>query len=190
MQNIVESKYKISNWQWVVADVLTLCLKKEKRRPSGELKAFLDKIEQTDDWQGVATAIQRILDGERDILALRLGLNTTEYVIVHMILAQLAEAEPQPSEVSRQPEHEGVSLDDLLAMVAQACAPGGPPGLGEQLYAFTRTLSSDPNAPPEVRALGGVLNRVLSGERAPDLSGLSPEFARAVQEMMDVIRNT
>jgi hypothetical protein len=49
-------------------------------------------------------------------------------------------------------------------------------------------MSSDPNAPPEIRALGGVLNRVLSGEREPDLSALPPELAQAVRGMLGGIR--
>jgi hypothetical protein len=52
------------------------------------------------------------------------------------------------------------------------------------LYALTRALSNDPDAPAEVRALGGVLNRVLSGEHDPDLSALPPGLAQAVRRMV------
>ncbi len=68
--------------------------------------------------------------------------------------------------------------------MAQAGRPDAPPGLGEQLFRLTRTLASDPNAPPAVRALGNVLNRILCGERDLDLSGLPPELADAVRGIL------
>ncbi|MBC8450228.1 MAG: hypothetical protein H8D78_21050 [Chloroflexi bacterium] len=77
-----------------------------------------------------------------------------------------------------------MSLDNLFGMVALACTPDAPPGLAEQLHGLTHTIATDPNAPPEFRALGRVLNAVLSGERAPDTSALPPEWADKVREML------
>jgi hypothetical protein len=79
---------------------------------------------------------------------------------------------------------QAITLDQLLALVARAGRPDAPPGLAEQLFGLTRTMAAAPEAPPEVRALGRVLNHVLSGERNPDLSGLPPELADAVRAIL------
>jgi len=269
--------------------VVTSCLRRRKK-PSGMLEAFLDRMGQTDDWRNVVAAIRRILDGERDMQALRAGLDTTGYVIVHTILAQLldftsshtsrsrsegarqlaqateaeaaaqlrrqwapvvqavvaacrgdaaaaAQLEPLLAQFSKQDDWRhlaaalrriltgerdpaallpgldandtliasdvlralgvdltgfrnlsGLSLDDLLGVVALACTPDAPPGLAEQLHAATRTLAADPNAPAEIRALGRALNAVLSGDRAPDLSALPPELADKVWGMLGALK--
>ena len=45
-------------------------------------------------------------------------------------------------------------------------------------------MSLDRDLPPELRALGDVLQRILSGQRAPDLSGLPDEVAEAVRGIL------
>jgi hypothetical protein len=78
-----------------------------------------------------------------------------------------------------------MTLDDLLDLVATACGPDAPAGLGAQLHAFTQSLATDSAAPPEARALGRVLNHILSGERAPDLSALPPELADKIRALLE-----
>ena len=80
-----------------------------------------------------------------------------------------------------------MTLDDLLGLVALACRPDAPPGLGEQLHGFTRTMAAASDAPSEVRALGRALNAVLSGDRAPDLSALPPELAEALRRLLSAM---
>ena len=46
-----------------------------------------------------------------------------------------------------------------------------------------------PNAPAEVRGLGGVLARVLVGDRSPKLDALPPELASAVRGMLARLRD-
>ena len=81
-------------------------------------------------------------------------------------------------------EPRGMTLDDLLGLVAQATRPGAPPGLGQQLHGLTRQMSLDRDLPGEIRALGGVLHRILSGDREPDLSALPPALAEAVRRIL------
>jgi len=76
----------------------------------------------------------------------------------------------------------------FLALVAQACRPDAPAGLGEQLYAVTRGMMTDPNAPGEFRALGRALNAILSGARAVDLSALPPEPADKIRGLLESLR--
>jgi hypothetical protein len=80
-------------------------------------------------------------------------------------------------------EEEGLTLDELLKLVAEAGRPGGRPGLGEQLFDLTQAMATDPQFPPELRALGRALNRILSGERQSDLSGLPPALADRLRRL-------
>ena len=54
-----------------------------------------------------------------------------------------------------------------------------------QLFEAAGKLAGDPNAPPEYRALGKVLQKVLMGDQHPDLSGLPEELARLVREALE-----
>ena len=70
-----------------------------------------------------------------------------------------------------------MTLDQLLDYVVEA--RHGDEALGRQLFDLTRDLAGDPAQPPELRALGRVLQRVLAGARSPDLSALPPDLAGA-----------
>jgi len=76
-----------------------------------------------------------------------------------------------------------LSLEQFLALVGQAAREGGD--LARQLWQITDAMATDPRLPPEVRALGRVLLRILAGERHPDLSALPPELAEAVRELVE-----
>src|SRR6266511_1901008 len=124
-----------------------------------------------------ATWPPRILAGERDPAALLAGLDAADTLIAGDVLrglgfergsggtAEAAEAE----EGGASEQQQGLTLEQLLDLVAQACRPDAPAGLAERLHAFTRGLAGNAGAAPEHRALGRALNAVLSGERAPDL---------------------
>jgi hypothetical protein len=74
-----------------------------------------------------------------------------------------------------------MTLDDLLDLVATAVRPEAPAGLGEQLFAATQAMAAQANAPAEMRALGRVLNHILSGDTEPDLAALPPEWAAKIR---------
>ena len=182
-------------WAQVVAAVVDVC-----RGNADAVRAvapFLEQLAGQDDWRALAAVLRRILAGERDATLLN-GLDATDRVIVGDILAALGgqgasdkdHAEGAQSGESgdgdQEPEDEpqGMTLDDLLGLVATACSPGAPAGLGEQLFGLTRGLSSDSRMPAEIRGLGRVLNAVLAGKRDPDLSALPPELADKVRAML------
>ncbi len=91
-----------------------------------------------------------------------------------------AEAEAQGGAA----EGQGLTLDQLLDLVARACRPDAPAGMAEQLHALTRAISADANMPDEFRALGRALNAVLAGERTPDLAALPAELAERVRAVI------
>jgi tetratricopeptide (TPR) repeat protein len=176
-------------WAPVVQAVVAAC--QGDAIAAAQLEPLLAHFSQQDDWRGLAAALRRILSGERDPAALLPGLDPTDTLIAVDVLRALGVDISPPLEgeglgEGSEPEGEA-TLDDLLGLVALACTPDAPPGLAEQLHAATRTMAADPNAPPEVRALGRALNAILSGDRAPDLSALPPELAEALRRLLSTI---
>ncbi len=165
-----------------------------------ELAAFLDKMGATDDWGALVGALRRVLEGERDPAALLPGLDQVDAVVLGDVLRGLdptprAAAQPVsppragegPGEGSAGEGAEALSLEQLLQLVAVACTPQAPAGLGEQLFGMTQQLARDASMPAEIQALGRVLNHILAGERDPDLSALSPELAAAVEHLLAAV---
>ncbi len=70
-------------------------------------------------------------------------------------------------------------------MVGQVLKKQAPEDWGAQFFETTRKIAVDPNAPPEIRALGEALNRLLSGSREVDLSALPEELAALVRGIME-----
>jgi tetratricopeptide (TPR) repeat protein len=173
-------------WAPVVGAVAAAC--RGNADAAAQVAPFLEQLAGQEDWRALAAVLRRILAGERDPQALLPGLDDVDTLIAGDVLRELGVAiSPLPlgeGQGGEGAEGQGINLGQLLALVAQAGRPDAPPGLAEQLFGLTRAMSSAPEAPPEVRALGRVLNRVLSGDRAPDLSGLPPELADAVRAIL------
>jgi hypothetical protein len=77
----------------------------------------------------------------------------------------------------------GVKLEEVLVYVERALS--GDRKLSNQLFQTFLQLSNHPSAPPEERALGRVLGRILIGEREPDLSELHPEMAAEIKALLE-----
>jgi hypothetical protein len=155
-----------------------------------DLAAFLDRMGASDDWRALVAVLRRILAGERDPAALLPGLDATDTVIAGEVLRGLGvdvDTPPLSGTGPGEGSQQAMGLEDLFDMVAQACQPNAPPQLGEQLYGLTQQLARDPRLPAEIQALGRVLNRILCGEREPDLSALPPELAQAVERLLAAI---
>jgi tetratricopeptide (TPR) repeat protein len=186
-----EATHVMQKLQPLIQPIVAVCQGNEEAKAL--LEPLLQAVESAD--EGLAYAIRRILAGERDAEMLTANLGRSG-VVIRTVLAQLSGsvpsevggATPQTPGVSETPgvsgAEEAMTLDDLLTLVATACRPEAPPGLGEQLHAATRTMAADPRAPAGLRALGRVLNHILSGERDPDLSALPPEVAEKVRGML------
>ncbi len=155
---------------------------------AAQLGPFLDQMSQKDDWRALVAVLRRILAGERDPLALLPGLDGTDVIIAGDVLRGLGVDVPLVGQEEKEDDGgEMVSLDDFLARIVEACRPGAPTGLGEQLYNATRGMATQPNAPANMRELGRILNAILSGDRAPDLSALPPDLADRVRRMLQAI---
>jgi len=187
------SSLSVQKWEQQITVIAAACQGDTSAQELAE--QIVERYKDSEDSGNLVTVFRRILDGERDIEALRVDLDCIDFVIVRVLLAQLAGEAPSYAAGSASPkteeeqakEEEGMSLQDFLALIVQACRPDAPPSLAEQLHASTRAMSADPNAPAELRALFSVLNQILSGERAPDLAALPPELADLVRGILGVL---
>lgn len=177
-------------WAPIVAAVVAAA--NGNSQAASELEPVLEELASKDDWQALAAVLRRILDGERDV-ALLDGLDQTDTIIAGNVLRDLDVAhpalEPLPSlESESTSQDEAQSLDEflntLLGGVVVAARGEGPPDLGVQLHATTHGLATAPDMPPELQALGRILNAILSGDRDPDLSALPPQLVAAVQQVL------
>jgi len=57
-----------------------------------------------------------------------------------------------------------------------------------QLFREFQRLAHHPAAPPEERALGVVLSRILMGDHQPDLSQLPPEMIEELEAFLERLR--
>ncbi len=140
-------------------------------------------------WQ-IVDAIQRIWSGERDADALTADIDYNSRAIVLAILDRLAGNAPATAPSTPAPRHsppapaqDGMTLDQLVQLVAVARQPGAPPQVAGQLAPLLSALAQDPDMPGEVRALGQALSAVLRGE-TPDLAGLPPGVADLVRGVL------
>jgi tetratricopeptide (TPR) repeat protein len=168
-------------WAGNVAAIVAAC--QGDAEAAAQVGPWLDHQEQQDDWRALAVVLRRILAGERDADALLAGLDATDALIAGDVLRGLGVA-PESDAAEDEPEGQALTLDQLLDLVAQACRPDAPPDLAAQLHGFTRGLAADADQPAEIQALGRILNAILSGERAPDLSVLPEGLAGAVRGMI------
>ncbi|MBL7063667.1 MAG: hypothetical protein ISS49_05585 [Anaerolineae bacterium] len=175
-------------WAPVIQAVVAAC--EGQAQAAAHLQPLLAQLSHQDDWRHLVAALRRILAGERDPAALLPGLDATDTLIASDLLralgVEVGQDLPDPGNRGGRPQpgEQALTLDDLLGLVAQAGTEQAPPGLGEQLFGLTRAMATQPQAPAEMRELGRVLNHVLSGERAPDLSALPPELAAKVRQML------
>jgi hypothetical protein len=150
---------------------------------AAQVAPLLDHLAQQDDLRARVAVLRRILAGECDADALLADLDATDALIAGDVLRGLGVAEE--SEQADEQERQGLTLEQLPDLVAQACRPDVPASLAEHLHGFTRNLSMDADQPAEIQALGRILNAILSGERAPDLSALPAGLAGAVRRMIE-----
>lgn len=129
--------------------------------------------------RALARALSRILNGERDPIALVEELPPELAEVVWDALEAIEAPESGEDE-----EREEVSFEELVEKVAEACT--GEVMLWQRLWEFTDELSTDPRVPPDVQALGRVLRKILAGERQKHiLDELSPEHRWAVEQLLD-----
>jgi hypothetical protein len=128
----------------------------------------------------LAKVLLRLLNGERDPVALVADL-TPEYAeVIWEALEAIAEPAAAPDPAGRI----GLTFEELLEKVAEACT--GDILLWQQVWTFTAELAADERLPAGVRALGAVLRRILAGERQKYvLAELPAEYRPGVARLLD-----
>lgn len=130
--------------------------------------------------RALAETLSRILRGERDPIALVEKLTPEFTEIVWEALEQIEAPLPAWDEAGR----EALTFEQLIESVAEACA--GEVMLWQRLWNFTGELAAGPALPPEIRALGQALRRILAGERQKYvLEELSAQHRWAVEQLLD-----
>ncbi len=169
-------------WGGVIQTIIAACWGDSKA--AAMVPPFLDQMEQKPDWRVLAGVLRRIVVGEREPLALLRGLDETDTLIAGDVLRGLGVDLPLTGDAEEEDRGQMISLADFVQMVAQACRLDAPPDFVEQVRTVTRGMATQPNALPEVREFGQVLNAILAGERNPDLASLPPQFAEAIKRLL------
>ena len=127
----------------------------------------------------LAAVCVRILNGERDPIALVDNLSPEMTEMVWEALDQIE----QPLPESNTAEREEISFEELVEQTAEACS--GNVMLWQRLWDFTEELSTDERLPADIRVLGTVLRKILAGERQLYiLNDLSIEHRWAVEQLL------
>lgn len=192
MQDVAQIVAQIrEQWNGVMNAVVAAC--GGNTEAAAQLKPFLDQMEQKEDWRPLIGVLRRILTGDRDPEALLANLDDTETLIVSDTLRALG-VDPRflPALPGEEPmdddDGDMISLQDFLGMVTQACQPGAPAEMKEQLIGATRGMMMQANNPPELRELGRVLTAILAGDRNPNLLALDPQLIGPVREMLNELK--
>lgn len=126
-----------------------------------------------------AQALSRILQGERDPIALVEKLTPDYAEMIWETLAQIEAPLPELAEERRAP----FTFEQLVEKVAEACS--GEVMLWQQLWDFTGELAADERMSPQIRTLGSALRKILAGERQTHiLETLSVEHRWAVEQLL------
>ena len=93
------------------------------------------------------------------------------------------EPSPPASPRAGEGEEEGITLEQVFRLVEAGCR--GDTQAGQLAYALVAQGLQAPAAPPELRALGKALQRILEGLRGEEaLAGLPPELRPPVEELL------
>jgi len=151
--------------------------------PLGQVMLPLAQIANSDlappEARRLAAALNRIVKGERDPLALAEGLTPAFAELIWDTLARIEAPLPEVDEADREP----LTFEALIEKVAEACS--GEVMLWQRLWDFTEELATDNRLSPAMRALGGVLRKILAGERQSYLlDELAEEHLWAVAQLL------
>jgi tetratricopeptide (TPR) repeat protein len=188
------SDIKIQQWQQEIAIMVAACQGNQQAMEIA--KQIIEKYSGDESWGNLAGAMQRVLNGERGD-EIYDGLDREDALVIRRILQalngeQTADGGPQTEEnrprstVNGQPQQEqAITISQLLDMVERAA--DGDQQLGGQLFTAFQQMARAED--PTLSALGGVLLRVLIGERNPNLDGLPDEVASAVRGLLGRLKN-
>ena len=125
-----------------------------------QLKPMLDMATQQS-WHELVAAINKIVSGQRDESILN-GLDDEDTIIVKSILMGLQNPATLP-EVNQQADPT-MAAPGLASMINAACH-----GDAQALQAASFMADQMTNTQGDMRQLGGIMKRLIDGERDPDV---------------------
>lgn len=159
----------------LIQQVVKACLNAEERE---RLEPML-QMAREQNWHALVDRIESILQGQRDE-SLLLNLDEEDRVIVQSILQGLQNPETLPDpEVQADPT---IAAPGLAQMIHAANH-----GNSEALQALANMAEYMIQVPGDMRQLGGIINRLLQGERDPDVlcKGMGPSGEQLVLNILD-----
>lgn len=159
----------------LIQQVVKACLNAEER----QLLEPMLQMAREQNWHALVDRIESILQGQRDE-SLLLNLDEEDRVIVQSILQGLQNPETLPDpEVQADPT---IAAPGLAQMIHAANH-----GNSEALQALANMAEYMIQVPGDMRQLGGIINRLLQGERDPDVlcKGMGPSGEQLVLNILD-----
>jgi tetratricopeptide (TPR) repeat protein len=87
-----------------------------------------------------------------------------------------------PDWLAQAPQQELMTVEEFITRTIQAARQKKPEA--EAFFAAVSEMAADPDAPPQLQALGEALRRILAGETTPDLSALPEAWAALIRSLL------
>jgi hypothetical protein len=138
------------------------------------------KVSEENGWVDLVAAIRRILNGERELAGLVVGLDEEDSTIIEAILRGIQNPETLP-DPNAQPDA-SMAAPGLAAMIMDATR-----GNAQALELLANMAEQMTGAGGDMARLGGIMRRLVEGERNPEIltKGMSAQGESLVLGLLE-----
>jgi len=138
------------------------------------------KVSEENGWVDLVAAIRRILNGERELAGLIVGLDEEDSTIIESILRGIQNPETLP-DPNTQPDA-SMAAPGLAAMIMDATR-----GNAQALELLANMAEQMTGAGGDMARLGGIMRRLVEGERNPEIltKGMSAQGESLVLGLLE-----
>ncbi|MDX1335115.1 MAG: hypothetical protein R3312_04970 [Gammaproteobacteria bacterium] len=138
------------------------------------------KVSEENGWVDLVAAIRRILNGERELAGLIVGLDEEDSTIIEAILRGIQNPETLP-DPNAQPDA-SMAAPGLAAMIMDATR-----GNAQALELLANMAEQMTGAGGDMARLGGIMRRLVEGERNPEIltKGMSAQGESLVLGLLE-----
>jgi len=108
------------------------------------------------------------------------GLGFAEKLGAKPLVAQIRQL---ISELEGDEQQQGMTAEQFITSAVQCYLQRKPEA--QQYYEASAKMANDPNSPAELRTLGKALQRILIGDKHPDLSSLPKEWSTLITTLLN-----